>query len=271
MRTSRTGLSQIRPPGAIVAVHRDCASLTSTFMFTLVVPIQTELPTLLGASREDTAWSSRYLARGGDLHAYRRRLSDSMASAHRLRSSPCSSSFVIARCRSASSRDRREPPGVPVVRSIASARVLHARACRVALLSARASTALTASRTLRTPLASAFLSPSVACFLLLIGRERAARIVYLHLVALLSSPPHIILSHLTIIYSLPPTPASSPPMCIYHPTLLTFAYHRPCCSPARVHRLGFALFSSNIIFPILNFSSSATSLSRFTAPIYPAT
>jgi MFS family permease len=41
--------------GAIVAVLA-FAGLTSSFMFTLVVPIQTKLPELLHASRDDTAW-----------------------------------------------------------------------------------------------------------------------------------------------------------------------------------------------------------------------
>ncbi|MBZ4488323.1 MFS transporter [Microbacterium sp. cx-55] len=41
--------------GAIVAVLA-LAGLASSFMFTLVVPIQAKLPELLDASREDTAW-----------------------------------------------------------------------------------------------------------------------------------------------------------------------------------------------------------------------
>jgi MFS family permease len=41
--------------GAIVAVLA-IAGLASSFMFTLVVPIQAKLPELLDASREDTAW-----------------------------------------------------------------------------------------------------------------------------------------------------------------------------------------------------------------------
>jgi MFS family permease len=41
--------------GAIVAVLA-IAGLASSFMFTLVVPIQSKLPELLNASREDTAW-----------------------------------------------------------------------------------------------------------------------------------------------------------------------------------------------------------------------
>ena len=41
--------------GAIVAVLA-IAGLSSSFMFTLVVPIQSRLPELLDASREDTAW-----------------------------------------------------------------------------------------------------------------------------------------------------------------------------------------------------------------------
>ncbi|ALJ21778.1 MFS transporter [Microbacterium sp. No. 7] len=43
------------PQGAIVAVLA-IAGLSSSFMFTLVVPIQARLPELLHASREDTAW-----------------------------------------------------------------------------------------------------------------------------------------------------------------------------------------------------------------------
>jgi len=41
--------------GAIIAVLA-VAGLASSFMFTLVVPIQSKLPELLDASREDTAW-----------------------------------------------------------------------------------------------------------------------------------------------------------------------------------------------------------------------
>ncbi len=41
--------------GAIIAVLA-AAGLASSFMFTLVVPIQAKLPELLDASREDTAW-----------------------------------------------------------------------------------------------------------------------------------------------------------------------------------------------------------------------
>ncbi len=43
------------PQGAIVAVLA-FAGLCSSFMFTLMVPIQSKLPELLDASREDTAW-----------------------------------------------------------------------------------------------------------------------------------------------------------------------------------------------------------------------
>ncbi len=42
-------------PGAVVAVLA-LAGLASSFMFTLVVPIQSKLPELLDASRDDTAW-----------------------------------------------------------------------------------------------------------------------------------------------------------------------------------------------------------------------
>ena len=41
--------------GAIVAVLA-IAGMCSSFMFTLVVPIQSKLPELLHASRDDTAW-----------------------------------------------------------------------------------------------------------------------------------------------------------------------------------------------------------------------
>lgn len=43
------------PQGGIVAVLA-VAGLASSFMYTLVVPIQAKLPELLNASREDTAW-----------------------------------------------------------------------------------------------------------------------------------------------------------------------------------------------------------------------
>lgn len=43
------------PQGAIVAVLA-LAGMASSFMFTLVVPIQSKLPELLDAPREDTAW-----------------------------------------------------------------------------------------------------------------------------------------------------------------------------------------------------------------------
>ncbi len=53
--SARRRLTRIPPPGAIVAVLA-LAGLSSSFMFTLVVPIQAKLPELLNASREDTAW-----------------------------------------------------------------------------------------------------------------------------------------------------------------------------------------------------------------------
>jgi MFS family permease len=52
---SRRRLTRMPRQGAIVAVLA-VAGLASSFMFTLVVPIQTKLPELLNASREDTAW-----------------------------------------------------------------------------------------------------------------------------------------------------------------------------------------------------------------------
>lgn len=52
---ARRRLTRTPPQGAIVAVLA-IAGLSSSFMFTLVVPIQASLPELLHASREDTAW-----------------------------------------------------------------------------------------------------------------------------------------------------------------------------------------------------------------------
>ncbi|MDQ1125654.1 Major Facilitator Superfamily protein [Microbacterium sp. LKL04] len=68
--------------GAIVAVLA-IAGLASSFMFTLVVPIQSKLPELLNASREDTAWvvtatllaaavSTPIAGRLGDMYGKRR-------------------------------------------------------------------------------------------------------------------------------------------------------------------------------------------------------
>lgn len=51
----RARLSRPSPQGAIVAVLA-FAGLCSSFMFTIVVPIQSALPELLHSSREDTAW-----------------------------------------------------------------------------------------------------------------------------------------------------------------------------------------------------------------------
>lgn len=45
-----------RVPGWAIVGSLAFAGLTSTFMFTLVVPLQAELPNLLNASREDTTW-----------------------------------------------------------------------------------------------------------------------------------------------------------------------------------------------------------------------
>ena len=44
------------PPQAAIVAVLAVAGLASSFMFTLVVPIQAKLPELLDASREDTAW-----------------------------------------------------------------------------------------------------------------------------------------------------------------------------------------------------------------------
>lgn len=52
---ARRRLTRNPPQGAVVAVLA-IAGLCSSFMFTLVVPIQARLPELLHASREDTAW-----------------------------------------------------------------------------------------------------------------------------------------------------------------------------------------------------------------------
>lgn len=52
---ARRNLTRLPPQGAIIAVLA-LAGLCSSFMFTLVVPIQAKLPELLGASRDDTAW-----------------------------------------------------------------------------------------------------------------------------------------------------------------------------------------------------------------------
>ena len=66
---ARRRLTRMPPQGAIVAVLA-AAGLASSFMFTLVVPIQSKLPELLDASREDTAWvvTSTLLA-AADHHA----------------------------------------------------------------------------------------------------------------------------------------------------------------------------------------------------------
>lgn len=53
--SARRRLARMPPQGAIVAVLA-LAGLASSFMFTLVVPIQTRLPDLLHADRDDTAW-----------------------------------------------------------------------------------------------------------------------------------------------------------------------------------------------------------------------
>lgn len=52
---ARRRLSRPSPQGLIVAVLA-FAGLCSSFMMTLVVPIQSQLPDLLNASRDDTAW-----------------------------------------------------------------------------------------------------------------------------------------------------------------------------------------------------------------------
>jgi MFS family permease len=52
---ARRRLTRMPRQGAIVAVLA-IAGLASSFMFTLVVPIQSKLPELLDASRDDTAW-----------------------------------------------------------------------------------------------------------------------------------------------------------------------------------------------------------------------
>ncbi|MFK4762996.1 MFS transporter [Microbacterium sp. ZW T5_45] len=52
---ARRRLSRSAPRWAVVAVLA-FAGLCSSFMFTLVVPLQAELPALLNSSREDTSW-----------------------------------------------------------------------------------------------------------------------------------------------------------------------------------------------------------------------
>ncbi|MDN3496961.1 MFS transporter [Planococcus sp. APC 4015] len=52
---ARRRLTRFPSQGAIIAVLA-AAGLCSSFMFTLMVPIQSKLPELLDASREDTAW-----------------------------------------------------------------------------------------------------------------------------------------------------------------------------------------------------------------------
>jgi len=78
----RRRLTRMPRQGAIVAVLA-IAGLASSFMFTLVVPIQSKLPELLNASREDTAWvvtatllaaavSTPIAGRLGDMYGKRR-------------------------------------------------------------------------------------------------------------------------------------------------------------------------------------------------------
>lgn len=55
VQDERKRLTRMPRQGAIVAVLA-IAGLSSSFMFTLVVPIQAKLPELLNASRDDTAW-----------------------------------------------------------------------------------------------------------------------------------------------------------------------------------------------------------------------
>ena len=73
---ARRRLTRMPRQGAIVAVLA-IAGLASSFMFTLVVPIQSKLPELLDASRDDTAriWNAssgaptRTLRESGDVLA----------------------------------------------------------------------------------------------------------------------------------------------------------------------------------------------------------
>ncbi|WP_427869490.1 MFS transporter [Leucobacter luti] len=51
----RSRLTHLPRPGAVVAVLA-FAGMGASFMQTILVPIQSELPKLLGAAREDTAW-----------------------------------------------------------------------------------------------------------------------------------------------------------------------------------------------------------------------
>ncbi|MFV0407053.1 MAG: MFS transporter [Propioniciclava sp.] len=72
-----------KPPERVIVAVLAAAGLTSAFMFTLVVPIQAQLPELLNASREDTAWvltatllaaavSTPIAGRLGDMYGKRR-------------------------------------------------------------------------------------------------------------------------------------------------------------------------------------------------------
>jgi MFS family permease len=71
------------PPQNLIVVVLAIAGLCSSFMFTLVVPIQAQLPELLDAAREDTAWvvtatllaaavSTPIAGRVGDMYGKRR-------------------------------------------------------------------------------------------------------------------------------------------------------------------------------------------------------
>lgn len=54
-RRARSRLSR-RPPSALIVATLALAGMSASFMQTLVIPIQSELPELLAAPREDTAW-----------------------------------------------------------------------------------------------------------------------------------------------------------------------------------------------------------------------
>ena len=54
-RDERKSLSRV-PPRSLTVLALAFVGLTASFMFTLIVPLQADLPAVLGESREDTAW-----------------------------------------------------------------------------------------------------------------------------------------------------------------------------------------------------------------------
>ena len=55
-RRSRTGLLPRRAPAGLIVAILGLAGMVGSFMHSILIPIQTELPELLGAAREETAW-----------------------------------------------------------------------------------------------------------------------------------------------------------------------------------------------------------------------